>query len=332
MSSNHNFPRLIADIGGTNARFCIETARSQYEYTQVLPCKNFSSLAEAISGYLKNTNFPKKMVGAAIALPTPEVGDTAFMVNSPWQPFSLSKTREEVAIENFLYLNDFHALALALPFINAKNLLQVGGISPPDTKKPIALIGPGTGLGMATLIKHPIGDYYAIPSEGCRSSFPPVNEEEFRIWQFIHARFHHVSVERLLSGPGIQLIYEALCFANNTQIKTLPSPAEITSNGINGSCWTSKRTLDTFCAILGTVASNLAVTVYAFGGVYIGGGIIPKMLDYFIKSEFRCRFEDKGRFRPFLVQIPVYVITDQFPAFLGASYALNIFLTKGYIP
>lgn len=325
------FPRLIADIGGTNARFSIEVKPYTYESTIVLECKKYKTLAEAVKEYLSSVNMIGKVHHAALALPTPEVDDTLFMVNSPWNGQSMSKTRKETGLDNILFLNDFHALALAIPHIKKSNLVQIGGTEEPDPNKPKAIIGPGTGLGMATLIKHPLEGYFSVPAEGGRSSFPPVNQEELELWEFLHKRFNHVSVERFLSGPGLQLIYEALCEFKGVNVKTIPQPSEITDAGLKGDL-ISKRTLDIFCRILGTVASNLAVIVNAFGGVYIGGGIVPRILDFFKASEFRARFEDKGRYRPFLAKMPVYVIMDQFPAFLGASYALDVYLNKGYIP
>ncbi len=325
-------PRLVADIGGTNARFAIETSPFKYEHTKVLACKEYKTLAETILSYLDKIHLNGLVQHAILALPTPEVGDTPFMVNSPWHPVPTKQTQKEVGMETFVILNDFHALALAIPFIHKEKLIRVGGINEPDLTKPIAIIGPGTGLGMATLIKHPIGDYYSIPAEGGRSSFSPVSDEEIELWQFVRKRFSHVSAERFLSGPGLQLIYEGLNSINKIIIDVLPTPSEIVELGVSGKNWICKQTVDIFCRMLGTISSNLAVTVNAFGGVYIGGGIVPRIIDYFIHSEFRSRFEDKGRYRPFLVQMPVYVIMQEFPAFLGASYALEIYLTKHYVP
>lgn len=332
MSITETFPRLIADIGGTNARFSIEYEPYQYTSTAIFACKDYTSLAHAITSYLENINLSDQINNAALALPTPTVDDSILMVNSPWQMFSMNETRKEVGIKNVIFLNDFHALALSIPHIDKQYLVRVGGTHEPDTTKPIAIIGPGTGLGMATLVKHPLEGYFAIPAEGGRSTFPPMNEEEIELWRFVHKRFNHVSAERFLSGPGLQIIYESLCHSQDVAIKTMPTPAEITQKGITGACFTCTQTVDQFCRILGTVASNLAVIVNSFGGMYIGGGIIPKMLDYFVSSGFRGRFEEKGRYRPYLAKMPAYVITHEFPAFLGASYALDVYLKKGYIP
>ena len=331
MTAN-NFPRLIADIGGTNARFSIETSPYAYTLTQVLDCKKYPTLAQAAIEYLSSINMLGKVHHAALALPTPTVNDTLFMVNSPWNGQLMSKTKKDMAMDSVVFLNDFHALALAIPHIDRNNLVKIGGSDEPDIKKPIAIIGPGTGLGMATLLRHPLGEYLAIPAEGGRSSFPPANEEEIELWKFAHRRFSHVSAERFICGPGLQLIYEALCHIEGKLIDTIPTPAEITERGTNGTDWLCTRTLEVFCRMLGTVASNLAVIVNAFGGVYIGGGVVPRILEYFKASDFRGRFEAKGRYHTFLAKMPVYVIIDPFPAFLGASYALDVYLNKGYIP
>lgn len=332
MTINDSYPRLVADIGGTNARFSVEVSPFKYEHTLVLACKESVDLPDAIKKYLSAVGFSDVIKNAAIALPAPEVQDIYYMVNSPWPPFSASEAKKQSGLDNLLFLNDFHALALAVPFINKDKLVRYGGLSEPDETKPIAIIGPGTGLGMATLIKHPIGDYYSVPAEGGRSSFAPVNKEEIELWEFAHKRFSHVSVERFVSGPGLQLIYEGLHAINRKIIEKLLSPAEIVEAGITGKNWICKQSVDIFCRMFGTIASNLAVIVNSFGGLYIGGGIIPKMLDYFLRSEFRSRFEDKGRYRPYLVQLPIFIIMQEFPAFLGASYALDTYLTKGYIP
>ena len=330
----NTFPRLIADIGGTNARFSIETTPYTYSLTQVLECKNFPTLAQAGKHYLNSINLSTPVKYAALALPTPNTdGKTLNMINNPWSGQSISQSFKEMGIESGIILNDFHALALSIPHIDNNNLIKIGNAETQNSNKPIAIIGPGTGLGMSTLIKHPkTGEYLAIPAEGGRTSFSPANIEEVELWEFAHRRFNHVSVERFLCGPGLCLIYEALCHIEGKIFEILPTPAEITEKGLKGTDWLSTRTLEVFCRMLGTAASNLAVTVNAFGGLYIGGGIIPKIIEYFKKSDFRNRFEAKGRYHAILAQIPIHVIMEPFPAFLGASYALDIYIKQGYIP
>ena len=328
----NTFPRIVADIGGTNARFALEISPYNYEFIKVLDCKEYSTVAAAVTAYLDDINMQNKVKHAAIAVPSPMVNDVLFMVNSPWHGQLMSETKKNLNIENIIFLNDFHALALSIPHIKQDNLIQCGGTEAPNPNKPIAIIGPGTGLGMATLIRHPLGDYLAIPAEGGRSSFAPTNEEELELWKFARSKFKHVSVERFLCGPGLQLIHKGLCHIHGEDTHATPTPAQITLRGINKTDSICTHTINIFCHMLGTVASNLATMVNAFGGVYIGGGIIPKMVDYFLHSEFRKNFEAKGRYHEHLAKIPVYIIMDTFAAFLGASYAIDTYINKGFIP
>ncbi len=327
---SNNFPRLVADIGGTNARFSLEISPFNYEKTRVLPCKDYLDLSDAVQAYFAIEKI-ERIEHAAFAMPCPISGDTILMVNSPWKMTSISQTKQKLGLANIVFLNDFHALALAIPHIPQDKLVHCGG-NAPDTARPIGIIGPGTGLGVASLIRHPTGEYIAIPAEGGHSSFTPVSREEVELWDFAQKRFQHVSFERFVSGPGLQLIYEAVCSVKKVPITTMPTPAEINSRAMNNECWLCQLTLDHFCRMLGTACSNLATMVNAFGGIYIGGGVVPRVLPYFLKSDFRCRFEDKGRLRQHLEKIPVYVITHEFPAFLGVSYALDIYIKKGYLP
>ena len=333
MDNNNMYPRLVSDIGGTNARFAIEFAPMQYDHTKILAVKEYKSLSEAIKQYLNAVGHNDIKYGV-LSVPSPIVDDTLFMVNSTWHLSSIQKTRDQLSFESLLFLNDFHSLSLSIPHLDRMQIVQYGGIV--DNRHlvyPVSLIGPGTGLGMATLIKHPGEDQYlSVTAEGGRSSFAAVTEEEFEIWKFIHKRFHHVSIERIVSGSGLQVLYEALCAIKSQPIKKLPTPSEITGMAIHDSDFLCIQVLEHFCRILGTIASNQVCMANAFGGVYIGGGIIPKILEFFLKSDFRCRFEDKGRFRPYLAKIPVFIIMQEYPAFLGASYALDTYLNKGFIP
>lgn len=325
-----SYPRLIADIGGTNARFSLETSQYHYEYTKVFSCKDYSSLVDAAKTYLASIGI-EHVEYAGIALPTPIVGDQIYMVNNPWNTMSISETKAQLGLKNIVFLNDFHALALSIPHIPKEHLVKIGGMDE-DEFKPRGVLGPGTGLGVATLIRHPKGEYLAVPAEGGHTTFTPVNLEEMELWKFVHRRFSHVSFERFVSGPGLQVIFEAVSNQKHYKFEQLPTPAEITQRAINRECWICQLTLDHFCRMLGTIASNLAVSTNAFGGIYIGGGIIPRMLEYFRQSDFRCRFEDKGRLRKYLEKIPTYVITYEFPAFLGVSYGLDTIINHGYLP
>ncbi|WP_312554360.1 glucokinase, partial [Massilia sp.] len=184
----------------------------------------------------------------------------------------------------------------------------------------LGLLGAGTGLGVSGLI--PCGDSWdALRSEGGHVSFAPVNELELAILQYAWREFEHVSFERFLSGAGVELIYRALAHHHGQPVEALGAP-EISRRALAGECALSSQVLDVFCGMLGTVAGNLAVTLGAQGGVYIGGGIVPRLGERFAASSFRSRFERKGRFSAYLAQVPTYVITAEYPAFLGVSAIL----------
>lgn len=312
------WPRLVADVGGTNARFALEVSPQQLEHIETLPTKDHDSLHAAIRTYLENAGNPK-VRHAAIAIANPIVGDWVQMTNHHWA-FSIETTRQALGLDTLILLNDFTAQALSIPHIPESELLQVGGTTPvPDT--PIAVIGPGTGLGVSGLIPHHKCGYTALAGEGGHVSFSPFDQTELHIWQYAARKHGHVSAERFLSGSGLTLIYEAL--ADREGIERPPlDPAEISRQGLSGSSPLARLTLDIFCAMLGTVSSNLALTLGARGGVYLCGGIIRRFIDYFITSPFRNRFENKGRFEGYLAAIPVYIVLSQNPGLSGAAVAL----------
>ena len=219
-----------------------------------------------------------------------------------------------------LALNDFTALAMALPYLGAADVAKVGG-GEALARKPIALLGPGTGLGVSGLI--PCGDHWIpLEAEGGHVTFSPGDEREIEILRIVSRQFDHVSAERLLNGAGLVILYRALATLQGKEAK-YTQPAEITGNAISGDCALCRETVMCFCAMLGTAAGNLAVTLGAHGGVYIGGGIIPRLGGLFDDSPFRARFEHKGRFSNYLAAIPCYVIKAQLPAFLGLVRAFD---------
>ncbi|XYJ09606.1 glucokinase [Telluria sp. B2] len=313
--------RLLADIGGTNARFAIETAPGRFEAVQVLGCGDYATLGDAIRTYLASSAVAAfgKVRHAAIAIANPVDGDQIRMTNHHWQ-FSIEALRQEVGFDTLLVVNDFTALARSLPHLQDGDKVQVGG-GTPRAGAPLALLGAGTGLGVSGLI--PAGaSWTALCSEGGHVSFAPVNELEVAILQYAWREFEHVSFERFLSGAGVELIYRALAQHHGRQAEALGAP-EISRRALAGECALSSEVLDVFCGMLGTVAGNLVVTLGAQGGVYIGGGIVPRLGERFAASSFRSRFEQKGRFSSYLAQVPTYVITAQYPAFLGVSAILS---------
>lgn len=317
MANNH-YPRLVADIGGTNARFSLEVAHQQFESTEVLPCNDYNTIVDAVKEYLQRVGNPTIRF-ASVAIANPIVGDWVQMTNHHWA-FSIETTRQALHLEELLFINDFTAQALAITQTKESDLVQVGGFQAVENA-PKAVIGPGTGLGVSGLIHSPSG-WVALAGEGGHTSFPPFDDAEIMIWQYAKRKYGHVSAERFLSGAGLVLIYDALAEREGVKRQKL-TPAEISERALSGTSPLCRLTLDIFCAMLGTVASNLALTLGARGGVYLCGGIIPRFIDYFKCSPFRNRFENKGRFDAYLAAIPVYVVLSKYPGITGAAVALN---------
>lgn len=319
-------PRLLADVGGTNARFALETAPGKIVAIDVLPCADYPTLAAALLSYLGSPVVAEAGgVGAggirhgAIAIANPVTGDMVRMTNHHWA-FSIEALRREVDFDTLLVVNDFTALASALPFLSAEQKRQVGsGTAVPGT--PLGLIGAGTGLGVSGLIPGKDG-WTALLSEGGHVTFAPANPVEVAILQFAWTEFEHVSAERLMSGAGIELIYRALAKQHGVVAEPLVA-ADISRRALAGECALCDEVIEAFCCMLGTIASNLVVTLGAQGGIYIGGGIVPKLGDRFNRSGFRNRFEHKGRFFQYLAQVPTWVITAEYPAFVGVSAILS---------
>jgi glucokinase len=310
-------PRLLADVGGTYARFALEVAPGEFAQQVSLRCADHADFHAAVQAYLNR--LPDTQIDhAAVAIANPVAGDAVRMTNYHWK-FSIEQMRQRLGLETLLVVNDFTALAMALPRLQPDQRRQVGG---GQARQPsvVGLLGAGSGLGVSGLIPANDG-WVALGTEGGHSSFSPRDERELAILRFAWRRFEHVSFERLLSGPGIALIYEALADHAGEKVSPLEAP-EITRRGLAGTDPRCVQTLDAFCAILGTAAANLAVTQGAFGGIYVGGGIVPRLGDYFDRSPFRARFEDKGRFSDYCKGIPTFVITAEHATFLGASAIL----------
>jgi glucokinase len=312
-------PKLIADIGGTNARFALVEGED-VNHEQVLPCAQFQSLVAAVEHYLANigaASGARRPTQAAMAIAGPITGDHIRMTNHVWE-FSASMTRQQLRLSRLIFLNDFTALAMAIRFLPAHEVVQVGGgRSVADAA--IALLGPGTGLGVSGLI--PAGTHWiALQAEGGHATLSVMTEREMAVFGQLRQRFSHVSIERALSGPGLINIYDALCAIEGVRPETL-TPKDITERALAGACKLSLETVSMFCALLGTAAGNLVLTLGAVGGVYIGGGIVPQLGSFFANSSFRDRFEDKGRYADYLAAVPTFVIRTELPAFIGLQRA-----------
>ena len=318
--------RLVADIGGTNARFAlIEAPGAAPSHIRVLACADFTGPEAAVHAYLAAEGVSTPCA-AAFGIANPVTGDRVAMTNHHWA-FSVDALRTTLGLDRLLLVNDFTALALSLPHLATVELEQVGdGEARPG--QAIALLGAGTGLGISGLV--PAGDTLVpLQGEGGHVSLPASTPREAQVVAWLAARHGHVSAERVLSGPGLLALYTALCALNGVPAETLSAEA-VSARGRDGTCPHCVEALSMFCALLGTVAGDLALTLGARGGIYIGGGIVPQLGEFFARSPFRARFEAKGRFQPYLARIPTWVIRSPHVALIGASAALDAQIEVGY--
>ncbi len=317
------FPRLLGDVGGTNARFGWQAnAHSGIEHVLVLPCAAHETLEAAIRTYLELKSLPMPRTGA-LGIANPITGDVIRMTNHHWS-FSISEMQRSLGLQQLNVINDFTALALALPSIAKDNLVQVGG-TVAEAYAPKALIGAGTGLGVSGLMPTDANDHWvAIAGEGGHVTLAAQTENEYRVIELIRHRYGHVSAERVLSGQGLVDLYLALRQLQKQQPVDVAGAAEITAWALQNKDPLALQSIDMFAGFLGSVTGDLALTLGARGGVYLGGGIVPRWLGWFETSQFRERFEAKGRFNAYLKDIPVWVINAaESPALLGAARSLQ---------
>jgi len=311
--------KIIADVGGTHARFAVLNEDNVIQDHCVLKTDDYAYFIDAYNAYLQHLDNPI-ILHAAIAIANPVSGDLIKMTNHNWT-FSIEEVRQSLQLETLIFKNDFTALALSIPYLESSEFYQVGGnISLPEY--PIGVLGPGTGLGVSGLV-YSNGQWTALAGEGGHVSLSPTTDREQQILDVCWKRYPHVSAERLVSGSGLQTILQALHEIEGVSPKVIPSPNVITSQAIAQTDRYCREAVDIFCGLLGTVAGNLALTLGAKGGVYIGGGIIPKLGIYFESSPFRHQFEAKGRFNDYLKDIPVFVIQSKYAALTGISQVFS---------
>ena len=311
-------PRLVADIGATHARFALQTAPGTYRAVEVLRCDDFAGIVPLLRFYLdKHANM--RLHHGALALANPVDGDYVRMTNRPWE-FSTDAVRRELGLATLLIVNDFTALAMSIPGLKCQDLMQVGG----GKQVPgavLGVLGPGTGLGVSGGIPT-LDGFVTLGSEGGHVNFAPSDEREFAVLQYAWREWTHVSNERLISGPGMEIIYRALAERNGVKAPARSS-ADIITGALEEKDTLCLEVLECFCGMLGSAAANLAVTLGAFGGIFIGGGIVPRLKEWFKTSPFRARFEAKGRFSSYLSDIPTYVISTPHVAFDGVASILS---------
>jgi glucokinase len=315
------YPRLLGDIGGTHARWAwLSGAGMPLQDLAIRRCADDGSLHESAAGYLAATGHlaPK---WACIGIATPVAGDQVRMTNSRWA-FSISQLERDLGVERCLVINDFTALAMSLPALGAGDLRAVGG-GTPAALAPRALLGPGTGLGVSGLVPSAAGGWSPLSGEGGHVTLAAADDEEAAVLAVLRRRFGHSSAERALSGPGLVNLFEALCTIEG-RVPGALEPADVTRAALAGDNLQCQQAVRLFSGFLGNVAGNLALTLGARGGVYIGGGIVPRLGGAFDAALFRRRFEQKGRFSSYLEPVPTWVITAPAPALLGAARALDL--------
>ncbi len=310
--------RLVGDVGGTHARFALVDPEGALHEQRVFASADFGELAEAVERYLSEAD-AEDVGEACVAVACPVVGDDVRLTNLHWA-FSIAATRDRLGLSRLKVLNDFEALALSIPALGAADLEVLRtGVRVPSA--PCALIGPGTGLGVAGLVAAG-GGWVAVAGEGGHRDLAPANEREWRVFRRLAERFGHVSAERALSGPGLVWLYEAICAADG-QVAERLEPSDVSARAAAGDGGQCAEAAALFSGWLGAVAGDLALTLGARGGVFLGGGLLAPMGAAFDRGLFVDRFLAKGRFEDYLRPIPVALVRHACPALLGAARALD---------
>lgn len=310
-------PALLADIGGTNARFAMANRDEIYGF-RTLNCADFPSLEKAAEAYLELEGVSDRPKYGAFALAGPVTGNRIRMTNLPWE-FSVPEIRTSLGLKHLEIMNDFTAIALSVPHLPASDCVQIGEGEGVEGGV-IGILGPGSGLGVSAVIPAN-GSWVALSTEGGHVTLPAITDREAAVLGQLRKQFDHISAERALCGPGLINLYHALCVIDGIEPLAL-SPAEICLSAIERRDVHCIEALDMFCAMLGTVAGNVALTYGARGGVYLAGGIAPKILPFLTHSRFRKRFVEKGRMRDYLGPIPTFVVTHPRSAFEGLKVQL----------
>jgi glucokinase len=300
-------PTLITDLGGSFTRCAVTAGTGPLRHVQAFTNDDFGSLTELLAGYMAALPAEERPRSALIAVAAPVLGDRVRMINRTWE-FSQQELRAELRLAELGVMNDFAAQAWALAGLSPDDYVAVGG-GASEPGAPCAILGPGTGLGVAALIRAE-GHWHVLPGEGGHVSLPAQDSEEEHLVRVARERFGHCSAERILSGPGLSFLHAVLNGEDGVV------PAAIGAAALAGSP-AALKTFAMFFRVLGTVAADLALTLGAFGGVYVTGGIVPRYLDLMHKSGFRERFEAKGRYAGYLGRIATRVLTIEMPALYG---------------
>lgn len=310
---------IVADVGGTFARFSrVNLDDLVMDKIEIYPCAEFASLESVLIAYQTKHSL-KKIKRVAIAIACPVIDDLICMTNCPWS-FSIRNLKEKLGLAELKVINDFSAIAMSLPVLTSSDLIQIGEGHSEKTKVRVVL-GAGTGLGVGYLVPNQNG-HVAYADAGGHAGWGATTEQEWFIYSYLNKVYGHVSHERILSGQGLENLYKAIAAYHHQEAIPLKA-AEIIALALAQQNTIAMETVAQFFTSLGVYAGNLALTLGAFGGVYIAGGIVPRLLPLMQQSKFRSCFEDKGRFRDFNAQIPTYVIIAEQPGILGAAVSLK---------
>jgi glucokinase len=310
---------LMADVGATNTRCALVDDKGRELAAELFHNSEFTGLTGLLKIYLDHRRATDQPRRAALAVAAPILGDEVRMLNIDWR-FSQSDLKKELGLTQLTVCNDFAAVAWGLPQLAATDLRTIGRGNG-TARATLATLGPGSGLGVAALVPATEG-WSVLTGEGGHATLPATTREEADVIAQIRDRHAgHCSAERVLSGPGLVNLYVALAELAGRGQPTV-TPTDVTALAKQGEPL-ARKTLAMFFAFLGTVAGDLALTTGARGGVFIAGGIVPQLLDVFAKSEFRARFEAKGRYAEYLASIPTHVITTPLPAFRGLRSLLG---------
>lgn len=326
-SSSRGPLALVADIGGTSARFGLSDPRGdevRLSQQRTLPCAEFASLQHAVEHYLECVG--ERPVRAAIAVASPGGGDEIRLTNRAWS-FSRSELQESLCLDGLDVLNDFGAIAWAVPVLGPADYVTLHGTHGAPASGPVSVLGPGTGLGVALLTGDAARGWGVVETEGGHVGFAPLGEEEGQIAAWLNARFDRVSNERLLSGAGLSHIDAALASGDSLspaldQCATLRDPAAIVDAALAGNDLIARRALARFCAVLGSVAGDAAL-IHGARTVMIAGGMVPRFVPFLRSSAFRERFLAKGRMATYLESVTIRIVTHATPGLLGAAMYLR---------
>lgn len=309
--------QLVGDVGGTNARFAIARlvdGLPVLDHFQTFKGADYPTFLQGVSAFMDGCAV--KPTGGVIAVAGPVTNGEIDLTNSPWRVSEAELAT--LGLNPIRLINDFEALAWGAPLISGSDLGSLGGPERGDPHAAIAVLGPGTGFGVSALARDAHGNAVAMPSEGGHACFAPGDPIEDEILRILRRRYDRVSIERLICGPGLLNMHRALAEIDGRE-SHIDDPAEITMAALENPNSHCGATLARFCAILGAVAGDVALTTGARGGIYIAGGIAPRILPFLKASPFRERFERKGRFQPYMAAIPTNVILHPHAALLGAG-------------